>query len=422
MKFTQKSLASLDPRERRYKIQDDNTPHFYIIVQPSGKKSFKIYRRIRGRANPITVHVGDFPDMNLVTAKSIAAEFNADISNGINPNERNKVDEVAMITFSDAFNEYLTVKTLAPRTVADYKKTVERNLSDWLRIPMRDITPAMVDLRYRNIADRSTSEANKAFRIFRAIYNDAHDSKLGEDRKPLLPENPTSILKRQWKKLKPKRTIIRAADLSIWFSGVSEIKTHYKTRTGEQHWDSDRDSLYAYIYVMLFTSLRGDELRRLAASIESYRQLKSSGGSPKGYYDEAAGLFYFFDQKNHEEAEVPLSSYVLDCLSSHASRTGWLFTFNNKSLEYGKANDMFIWVEKRSGVKARGHDLRRTFSTVANSLMIPKYTLKRLLGHKIDYDSDNDVTGGYVNPELDTIRLAAEQIGEMINEKITKAP
>ncbi len=46
------------------------------------------------------------------------------------------------------------------------------------------------------------------------------------------------------------------------------------------------------------------------------------------------------------------------------------------------------------------HDLRRTFITVAESLDIPAYALKRLLNHR----ADGDVTGGYIVMNADRLR------------------
>ena len=49
-------------------------------------------------------------------------------------------------------------------------------------------------------------------------------------------------------------------------------------------------------------------------------------------------------------------------------------------------------VIKATGIHFTVHDLRRTFITIAESLDIPAYALKRLMNHKMT----NDVTAGYI--------------------------
>jgi len=74
-----------------------------------------------------------------------------------------------------------------------------------------------------------------------------------------------------------------------------------------------------------------------------------------------------------------------------------------------------IWREPRkqmarviqeSGVHFTIHDLRRTFITVAESLDISAYALKRLLNHKMS----NDVTAGYIIKDAERLRAPMQKI------------
>ncbi len=62
------------------------------------------------------------------------------------------------------------------------------------------------------------------------------------------------------------------------------------------------------------------------------------------------------------------------------------------------------------GHKFTMHDLRRTFITIAESLDIPHYALKRLLNHK----TDGDVTGGYIVINVDRLRDPVERVADKI--------
>lgn len=63
-------------------------------------------------------------------------------------------------------------------------------------------------------------------------------------------------------------------------------------------------------------------------------------------------------------------------------------------------------VKRESGVVFMLHDLRRTFSTVAESLDLSHYALKRLLNHRMT----GDVTAGYISRNVERLRAPMQQI------------
>ena len=70
------------------------------------------------------------------------------------------------------------------------------------------------------------------------------------------------------------------------------------------------------------------------------------------------------------------------------------------------------------------HDLRRTYCSIAESIGIGTYTMKRLLNHKT---ARNDVTAGYTVLTAEELREPAIRISYKIEEyaglrKITLAP
>lgn len=60
------------------------------------------------------------------------------------------------------------------------------------------------------------------------------------------------------------------------------------------------------------------------------------------------------------------------------------------------------------------HDLRRTFITIAESLDIPAYALKRLLNHKMN----GDVTAGYIMLDVERLRNPMQMIADHILLKV----
>jgi len=75
-----------------------------IGIGSTGKRSFILYRKIRGIPERITI--GRYPDLSIEQARGKAAEINSSIAAGANPAQV-KRGEKAELTFNDLFEEYL---------------------------------------------------------------------------------------------------------------------------------------------------------------------------------------------------------------------------------------------------------------------------------------------------------------------------
>ncbi|WP_292991829.1 hypothetical protein [Nitrosomonas sp.] len=65
---------------------------------------------------------------------------------------------------------------------------------------------------------------------------------------------------------------------------------------------------------------------------------------------------------------------------------------------------------EQSGVTFTIHDLRRTFMTIAESLDISAYAVKRLANHKMN----NDITAGYIVADTERLRKPMQKITDYI--------
>jgi integrase len=72
----------------------------------------------------------------------------------------------------------------------------------------------------------------------------------------------------------------------------------------------------------------------------------------------------------------------------------------------GYAQKALKYLNETSDIKFSFHDLRRTFITVAESLDISSYAIKRLVNHK----SGSDVTEGYIIANHDRLREPMQRI------------
>lgn len=133
-----------------------------------------------------------------------------------------------------------------------------------------------------------------------------------------------------------------------------------------------------YFLLILFTGLRREE----AASLR-WDQVDLKGKTLK-----------ITDTKNHQVHVLPLSDFLYDLFHSrHAQPTAeFVFPSDSKTGYVIEPRKVMEKVIRKSGVTFTLHDLRRTFITIAESLDIPAYALKRLMNHKASYD----VTAGYI--------------------------
>ncbi len=90
----------------------------------------------------------------------------------------------------------------------------------------------------------------------------------------------------------------------------------------------------------------------------------------------------------------------MNLYSQLKSKTGYIY-------EPKKAVNRVV---ELSNVPFTLHDLRRTFATVAGSLDLPAYALKRLLNHKMNHD----VTAGYIMKDVERLRKPMQQVADFL--------
>jgi integrase len=114
---------------------------------------------------------------------------------------------------------------------------------------------------------------------------------------------------------------------------------------------------------------------------------------------------------------LPLSNFLFDLLRERQQESPWVFPGSGKSGHYEEPKKAVKEVIAASGVQFTPHDLRRTFITIAESLDIPAYALKRLANHK----ANGDVTAGYIVLSVERLRRPMQQITDHILAKIDDA-
>lgn len=118
------------------------------------------------------------------------------------------------------------------------------------------------------------------------------------------------------------------------------------------------------------------------------------------------------DTKNHSNHTLLLTDFLYELLLKRKPKAKIKYVFPNEN-DTGQMTDpkkQIARVVKESGVDISTHDLRRTFITIAESLDISAYALKRLLNHKMN----NDVTAGYIITDVERLRVPRQKITDYV--------
>lgn len=380
MNFNRSNLMALPPAKSRYRneYRDISEPGLYLHVTRHGIKTFFLYRKHQGK--PIRIKIGRFPDVSTTQAKKKAQELKGGLALGHIelPSEKRK-REKSKALLKDVIEEFFKVRQLKPSTVATYRDCL-KHFDDWKVKPTSDITKQDVTKRHRYLAENSGSGmADGSMRTLRTIFE------FYKDRYDFTGDNPVKTLSvnRLWKTgISTRRTRhIHRKELPAWFKFVDELSN--KT------W---RD----YLLFVLFTGVRRSEAENLRWENVNF----------------AEELFTIPDTKNGDPLTLPLNSFLKEMLSRrHNEGKGqWVFPLEGNTKKSINAEGLCRRIVPYSGFEFSIHDLRRTFSTLAESLDLTPLTIKRLMNHR----PSGDVTEGYIIRDVDRLREPSERIAQLI--------
>jgi len=399
---------------------DDALPAFG--VQCSAKTGRPVTYVCQGRidARPVRRKIGRVDVITLAKARDEARDMLHGFRKGIDP----KVKKAAGATLGQTLDAYIEANVnLKPRSVEFYRSTVERHLPDWLDLPVASITRDMTQKRHRQIAadvearDRAENAkrakehlvraeraekhwpesaerhrmkwqaakgrkprsghgiANGTMRCLRALMNFEIDKE-----NPIIAANPVR-LKRRWYKVDRRKRSVEDPDLPKFYSAVMVLKNEV-----HRH----------YILLLLFSGLR----RREAAGLRW------------ADIDMKTRIIRVRDTKANRPLDLPMCDVIYDMLAARRAigNTTFVFPANSKSGHIEEPKFALAEVEEACGVKISVHDLRRTFTTVAESANIPVIALKALVNHSLG----NGVTEGYINMSVERLREPAQRVADKL--------
>lgn len=356
-----------------------------------GAKTKIYFVEAKLRRKTLRVTIGRHDVFSLDEARIQAKIYLADIARGLNPLDAEKSRKALRVTLSEVLDEYIKIRVnLKPSTIEDYRRTFKQYLGDWMNKPLMDVTKDMVEAKFKKIGEDSPAMANKTMRNFRAVVNYAMLKYEDTNGNSIFKVNPVNRLTqlRAWYRVNRRNTLIKNYELAAWYQAVMNLTN-----------DSiapNRETIRDFLLFLLLTGLRRSEAANLTWSNVDFRDK----------------TFIVKNTKNHDDHILPLTTFLFDMLVRRKTQSTSAYVFPNETDKGGlkEPKKQIRNVVNESGVSFSSHDLRRTFITIAESLDIPAYALKKLLNHRMS----TDVTAGYIIITPERLRAPMQKITDDI--------
>lgn len=316
-----------------------------VLFVGKRSKTWYFQKDVGGQTKRILV--GRFPIISAQAARQTALGFALEMGRGAG-----KVAQIGAPTLEAAMEVYLARPKLRSEThKSGTRQQLELHLKDWMRLPLDEISKAMVVRRHQDLA-KTPSAANHVLRSFRSIYNHAR-------RTYDLAECPTVAI--EWYEDKPDGRIID--DLKKWRLTIDALNNPIHR---------------VFFELLLFTGLRKTEAFTL-----QWNQIHED-------------RIHLPMTKNGRSFDLPILQLHHEILAPlrPLSRT-WVFPSPKSVTGH---------ITKPERLKYNPHMHRRTFATVAMEAGVLEEIVGRLLNH-----TPLSITGRrYVQPSLDALRPSME--------------
>ena len=396
-KFTKKVLQELTPQEKRKRYYDLDVAGLVCDVTPAGKKVFRVYKRLKHQSSPLSVTLGSFPELTIEQARQSARDTLNKIVNKQNPNIETRKQQEKLVTMKEVFLHYKVNKSLSVNTLRGYNQVMDCYLEDYREEPLIYFDENTVKKVHANITKRSKAQADLTMRFIRALFNFAKFEYRDENGVSHFEENPVHILShlRAWHHVGRKQTYLNGQQIGAFLDAVDDVRNE-----GIATSMLFPISVCDYIETALFTGLRKTELVQL-----KWEQVN---------LDERS--FWVEKTKNGDPLKLPISPHlqsIFERRKEYQTESPYVFNAVNNVGRIVEPKKVLHKVSERGEVVFSMHDLRRTFTTVAERIQTGTYTLKRLLNHKT---GRNDVTAGYTVLTPEELREPAKRIENKILE------
>jgi integrase len=197
--LTNRSVEITKPATERREIPDGLLPGLYLVIQPSGARSWAVRYRHHGRTCKHTI--GPYPAIDLATARKLASAALRAVAEGRDPGQEKRYARVSKADSIEAiaaqFIERHCNRSNRPRTAEETKRLLDLHvLPRWRGRLAREITRRdVLDLLDSVIDNGKPIAANRTLSAVRKMFNwaVARDMLTGSPCagvKPPTPERP----------------------------------------------------------------------------------------------------------------------------------------------------------------------------------------------------------------------------------------
>jgi integrase len=398
-RLTQTTVDRAEPEAARYILTDTVIPGFWLVVEPSGRKTFKLRYRVGGgrKGTVREPKIGDAKAMKAEKARAIAAQWHAEVARGGDPSGDRRAQRDAP-TMADLFERYLAEhaeKTKKPVSIAMDRRLIDKKLAPTLsRHKVAELTRAEIAKLHNRMSD-TPYEANRCLALLSKAFNLA-------ELWGLRPEgsNPCRHIKKFAEK--KRKRFLSPAELA---------------RLGEALRLAERDGL---LILPPKDGVRPTEARAPVSpmAVAAIRLLVLTGarmseilGLRWEWIDAANGRVHLPDSKTGEKTIIlpPPALAVLAALP-RAEDNPYVIQGGKKGTHLVNLKDPWRAIREVAGLDdVRIHDLRHSFASVgvAGGASLP--IIGALLGH-----TQAQTTQRYAHLADDPLRAAAASIGARI--------
>jgi integrase len=174
--LTATRIEAAKPKEKRYERPDAGLPGFYLVVQPSGAKSFALRYRAAGRPRKYTI--GAYPQFTLDAARKLARAALVSIAEGRDPGAEKKATRQpsgvpqtveALVTL---FMERYAKRNTRERTWQETQRIFDRDVIPvWKGRPVGSIHRRDVVALLDDIAGKHAVHANRVLAAVRRMFS-----------------------------------------------------------------------------------------------------------------------------------------------------------------------------------------------------------------------------------------------------------
>jgi len=161
--FSREKLEALQAEAKRVVYHDSQVPGLVLRVNPTGSKSFYLYRRIHGKVKHI--RLGPFPGLAIQNARGRASRYNAEIAEG------RFLDATSLrMKWSELHQLYIEDAKTRISSWHDAELLNSAHLSDWQGLPLKSITFEAVTARHMKLGQTSPTVANRLLSMISSTW------------------------------------------------------------------------------------------------------------------------------------------------------------------------------------------------------------------------------------------------------------